>query len=94
MRAIHQVRRRCAHNADHLAHDTPLSAFATEVVCTVGGAAPRRDLTALNRDLTALNRGLTALNRDLTALRRDLTAPRRALTDSKRGELCYMRTYA
>ena len=55
---------------------------------------PRRDLTALNRDLTALNRGLTALNRDLTALRRDLTAPRRDLTDSKRGELCYMRTYA
>ena len=28
------------------------------------------------------------------ALRRDLTAPRRGLTDSKRGELCYMRTYA
>ena len=28
------------------------------------------------------------------ALRRDLTAPRRGLTGSKRGELCYMRTYA
>ena len=33
----------------HLAHDTPLSAFVTEVVCTVGGAAPRRDLTATKR---------------------------------------------
>ena len=58
-RAIHQVRRRCAHNADRLAHDAPLSAFVTEVVCTVGGAAPRRDLTTPNRDLTAPNRGLT-----------------------------------
>ena len=37
--------RRCVHNADHLAHDTPLSAFVTEVVCDVGGAAPRRALT-------------------------------------------------
>ena len=36
--------RRCAHTAGHLANDTPLSAFVTEVVCTVGGA-PRRDLT-------------------------------------------------
>ena len=61
--------RRCVHNAGHLAHDTPLSAFATEVVCTVGGAAPRRDLTTPNRDLTAPNRGLTAPNRGLTAIK-------------------------
>ena len=40
--------RRCVHNADHLAHDTPLSAFVTEVVCDVG-AAPRRDLTDSKR---------------------------------------------
>ena len=44
-----------------LAHDSPLSAFVTEVVCDVGGAAPRRDLTTPNRDLTAPNRGLTAI---------------------------------
>ena len=53
--------RRCVHNAGHLAHDTPLSAFAIEVVCDVGGAAPRRDLTTPNRDLTAPNRSLTAI---------------------------------
>ena len=46
---IHQVRHCCAHNAGHLAHDTPLSAFVTEVVCDVGGAAPRRDLTDSKR---------------------------------------------
>ena len=49
VRAIRQVRRRCVHNAGHLAHDTPLSAFAIEVVCDVGGAAPRRDLTDSKR---------------------------------------------
>ena len=41
--------RRCVHNAGHLAHDAPLSAFVTEVVCDVGGAAPRRDLTDSKR---------------------------------------------
>ena len=41
VRATHQVRRRCVHNADHLAHDTPLSAFVTEVVCDLGAALPR-----------------------------------------------------
>ena len=30
-----------AHNADHLAHDTPLSAFVAEVVCTLGATPPR-----------------------------------------------------
>ena len=47
VRATHQVRRRCVHNAGHLAHDTPLSAFVIEVVCTVGGAALNRGLTAI-----------------------------------------------
>ena len=45
VRATHQVRRRCAHNAGHLAHDSPLSTCFIEVVCDLGGAAPRRDLT-------------------------------------------------
>ena len=45
VRATHQVRRRCVQVAEHLAHDTPLSAFVAEVVCDVGGAAPRRALT-------------------------------------------------
>ena len=41
MRATHQAGHRCAHNADHLAHDTPLSAFVAEVVCTLGATPPR-----------------------------------------------------
>ena len=49
MRATHQARRHCAHNVDHLAHDTPLSAFVTELVCDAGGAAPNRDLTTSKR---------------------------------------------
>ena len=32
----HYPRHHCAQNADHLAYKTPLSAFFTEVVCTVG----------------------------------------------------------
>ncbi len=32
---------RCAQNADHLAHNSPFSAFFTEVVCTLGAAPPR-----------------------------------------------------
>ena len=35
-RAAREVRRRCAHNADHLARDTALSAFVADVVCTLG----------------------------------------------------------
>ena len=71
----------------------PCPRHAIVSVCYRSGLHCGRHTTP-RRDLTALNRDLTALNRDLTALRRDLTAPRRALTDSKRGELCYMRTYA
>ena len=41
MRATHHVRDSFAHNADHLAHDTPLSAFFAEVVCTLGATPPR-----------------------------------------------------
>ena len=45
VRATRQVRRRCAQVADHLARNSPLSVFVIEVVCDVGGAAPRRALT-------------------------------------------------
>jgi len=41
VRATHQAGHRCAHNADHLSHDTPLSAFFAEVVCTLGATPPR-----------------------------------------------------
>ena len=41
MRATHHARDRCAQNADHLAHNTPLSAFFTEVVCVLGAAPPQ-----------------------------------------------------
>ena len=41
VRAPGEARRRCAHNADHFAHDTPLSAFFAEVVCTLGATPPR-----------------------------------------------------
>ena len=74
MRTTHHVRDSFAQNADHFAHDTPLSAFFAEVVCTLGAHA------ALNRDLTALNLDLTTPNRDLTTPNRDLAA-------TKRGEL-------
>ena len=33
--------RRCAHNADHLARNTPLSTFVIEVVCDLGATLPR-----------------------------------------------------
>ena len=52
MRAAHHVRDSFAHNADHLAHDTPLSAFVAEVVCTVG-ATPPRTATSLLRTATS-----------------------------------------
>ena len=41
VRATHYARHRCAQNADHLAHNTPFSAFFTEVVCVLGAAPPQ-----------------------------------------------------
>ena len=41
MRTTHHVRDSFAQNVDHLAHDTPLSAFFAEVVCTLGATPPR-----------------------------------------------------
>jgi len=81
VRTTHHVRDSFAQNADHFAHDTPLSASFAEVVCTLGAHA------ALNLDLTTPNRDLTTPNRDLTTPNRDLTTPNRDLTATKRGEL-------
>ena len=52
MRTTHHVRDSFAHNADHLAHDTPLSAFVAEVVCT-SGATPPRTATSPPRTATS-----------------------------------------
>ena len=41
MRATHHTRDRCAQNADHLARNTPFSAYFTEVVCVLGAAPPQ-----------------------------------------------------
>ena len=37
----HHDKHHCAQNADHLAHNTPFSAFLAEVVCTLGTTAPQ-----------------------------------------------------
>ena len=41
VRAARHDRHRCAQNADHLAHNTPISAFFAEVVCTLGTTPPQ-----------------------------------------------------
>ena len=41
MRTTHHVGDSFAQNVDHLAHDTPLSAFFAEVVCTLGATPPQ-----------------------------------------------------
>ena len=38
---MHRARHLCAQNADHLAHNTPFSAFFTEVVCVLSAAPPQ-----------------------------------------------------
>ena len=40
VRAARHDRHRCAQNADHLAHNSPLSPVFAEVVCTVGTTPP------------------------------------------------------
>ena len=52
MRAPRAARRRCVHDADCLAHDTPLSAFVAAVVCDVGASPPR---TATSPPRTAIS---------------------------------------
>ena len=41
VRTTHPTRRRCAQNADHLALNSPFSAFFAEVVCTLSTTPPR-----------------------------------------------------
>ena len=66
MRTTHHVRDSFAHNADHLAHDTPLSAFVAEVVCT-SGATPPRTATSPPRTTTSPPRTATSPPRTATS---------------------------
>ena len=66
MRTTHHVRDSFAHNADHLAHDTPLSAFVAEVVCT-SGATPPRTTTSPPRTTTSPPRTATSPPRTATS---------------------------
>ena len=59
--------RRCVHNAGHLAHEAPLSAFVIEVVCDLG-ATPSRGATSLPRTVTSLPRTVTSLLRTAASL--------------------------
>ena len=59
MRATHEARHRCVHDADHLALDCPLLAFFAEVVCTLG-ATPPRTATSLSRTVASLPRTATS----------------------------------
>ena len=52
VRATHHVRDSFAQNADHFAHDSLLSAFFAEVVCTLG-ATPSRTATSPPRTATS-----------------------------------------
>ena len=40
VRITHHVQRSCAQNADHLAHNSPLSPIFAEVVCTLASTSP------------------------------------------------------
>ena len=88
MRATHQAGHRCAHNADHLAHDTPLSAFVAEVVCTVG-ATPPRIAISLPRTSTSLPRTSTSppTNRGSCAVRGARSSSAYVEGTAKQGQL-------
>ena len=59
VRTTHHVRDSFAQNADHLAHDTPLSAFFAEVVCTLGATPPRTATSPPANGGNCTNRGAT-----------------------------------
>ena len=59
MRATHQAGHRFAQNVDHLAHDTPLSAFVAEVVCGLGATPPRTATSPPPNGGNCTNRGAT-----------------------------------
>ena len=58
-RAPRKARRRCAQIADHLAHDTALSAFVAEVVCASGATLPRTVTSPPPNGGNCSNRGAT-----------------------------------
>ena len=88
MRATREAGHRCAHIADQLAHDTPLSAFVAEVVCTLG-ATPPRTATSPSRTATSLPRTATSPppNMGNCAVRGARSSSARVEGAAKRGEL-------
>ena len=67
MRATHEARHRCVHNATgRLARNTPLSAFFAEVVCDAG-ASPSRTMTSPPRTATSPPRTATSPPRTATS---------------------------
>ena len=60
MRTTHHGRHRFAQNADHFAHNSPFSAFFTEVVCTLRTTPPRTAASLpANGGGNCTNRGAT-----------------------------------
>ena len=59
MRTTLHDRHRCAQNVDHLVHDTPLSAFFAEVVCTLDATPPRTVTSLPPNGGNCSNRGAT-----------------------------------
>ena len=59
MRTTHHVGDSFAQNVDHLAHETPLSAFVAEVVCTLGASLPRTATSQPPNGGNCTNRGAT-----------------------------------
>ena len=59
MRTTHHGRHRFAQNADHFAHNSPFSAFFTEVVCTLRTTPPRTATSPPPNGGNCTNRGTT-----------------------------------
>ena len=55
----HHPRHHCAQNADHLARNTPFSAFFTEVVCVLGAAPPQAATSQPQNGGNCIIRGAT-----------------------------------
>ena len=75
MRATHEARHRCVHNATgRLARNTPLSAFFAEVVCDVG-TTPSRTMTSPSRTMTSPSRTATSPSQTATSPSQTATSP-------------------
>ena len=59
MRTTHHGRHSFAQNADHFAHNSPFSAFFTEVVCTLRTTPPRTAASLPANGGNCTNRGAT-----------------------------------